>query len=574
LNRRLKYWVIKGGIKLIVGLDMGGTHVDAVLIHQGEIIEVTKRPTDRSNMLGSILDTLESLLYGQDPSKIERINLSTTISTNAIVENKTDPVGMIIQCGPGLESNFLRCGRENVFISGYIDHRGREVSPIDNSEIRQAMRTFKDLGISAVAVVGKFSVRNSEHEIKIKKMLKNEFFPITLGHTLSGKLNFPRRVFTAYYNSAVYATFQKFCESINKALQTQNIKAPVYVLKADGGTMTMKAGEQYPVNTILSGPAASVMGGQAFLKTSQDAIFLDIGGTTTDISFLADGIPLLEPLGIKIAGYPTLVRALYSVSIGVGGDSRVQVQDNDLVIGPERLDKPRALGGKWPTPTDAMITLGMLEIGDKSEAFLAMKEIGEELSISAEDAAKRILEKMIDIIKNKVDELLMDINSRPVYTVKELLYGKKLSPKLIQVIGGPAKALAPLIAKKFSIPCRYPRLYEAANAVGAALARTTSEITMYVDTAQKTLSVPEMGLYERINAAYSLEESKKLALNLIKQQSKLMGAKDEEIEAEIVEESSFNMVRGFYTSGKNMRIRAQSKPGLIYELWSDENAVS
>ena len=152
---------------MIVGLDMGGTHVDAVLIHQGEIIEATKRPTDRSNMLQSILDTLESLLSGQDPSRIERINLSTTISTNAIVENKTDPVGMIIQCGPGLEKDFLRCGRENIFISGYIDNRGREVSSIDIAEIEETARVFKDRNISALAVVGKFSVRNNAHELKI-----------------------------------------------------------------------------------------------------------------------------------------------------------------------------------------------------------------------------------------------------------------------------------------------------------------------------------------------------------------------------------------------------------------------
>lgn len=553
---------------------MGGTHVDAVLIHQGEIIEAAKSPTDRSNMLESILETLKSLLSGQDSSQIERVILSTTISTNAIIESKTDPVGMIIQCGPGLENDFLRCGRDNIFISGYIDHRGREVSPINISQITQAVKTFKNHNISAVAVVGKFSVRNGEHEIKINEMLKDEFSPITLGHTLSGKLNFPRRVFTAFYNSAVYNTFKKFCEGIHQALQKQNIKAPVYVLKADGGTISIKAGEQYPVNTILSGPAASVMGGQAFLKTSQDAVFLDIGGTTTDISFLADGVPLLEPLGIKIAGFPTLVRALYSVSIGVGGDSKVSVEDRRLVIGPERLDRAKALGGICPTPTDAMIVLGLMDIGDKRKAILAMKEIGEPLNLSAETAAKIVLDKMADLIKDKVDELLYDINSQPVYTVKELLYGKKINPRFIQAIGGPAKALAPVLAKKFGIPCRYPKFYEAANAVGAALARTTAEINMFVDTAQKILSVPELGIYKNLSSTYSLEELKKRALDLINQQSKLLGAKDDEIEAEIVEESSFNMVRGFYTSGKNIRIRAQIKPGLIYQMWSDENVSS
>lgn len=556
---------------MIVGLDMGGTNVDAVLIHQGKIIETSKIPTDHSNLLESIWGALKPLLSGQDPAKIKRMILSTTISTNAIIEQKTDPVGMIIESGPGLQKDFLSCGRENIFIGGYIDHRGREVSPIDKSEIERAARTLKRKDISAVAVAGKFSVRNAEHEIEINELLKDEFFPITLGHTVSGKLNFPRRVFTSYYNSAVYTTFLKFSESIYKALQREKINAPVSVLKADGGTMSLKAGERYPVNTILSGPAASVMGGQAFLETSKDAIFLDIGGTTTDISFLADGVPLLEPLGIKIGEFPTLVRSLYSVSIGVGGDSSVCVKNNKIVIGPKRLGRPQAFDGPCPTPTDAMIVLGLISCGNKSKALTAMKEIGEQLNLCPEAAASAILDTMAEMIKNKVEELLHEINSHPVYTVKELLYGKKIKPELIQVIGGPAKAMAPILEKSFGISCRYPKVYEAANAVGAALARTTAEITMFIDTAQRTLAVPEMGLYEKISKDYTLEEARLKAIDLLKQQSSLLGAEKGEIQAEIVEENSFNIVRGFYTSGKNIRIRAQIKPGLIYGLWGDKN---
>ena len=141
--------------------------------------------------------------------------------------------------------------------------------------------------------------------------------------------------------------------------------------------MSLETGERYPVQTILSGPAASVMGGQAFLPTSKDAVFLDIGGTTTDISFLADGVPLFEPLGIKIGEFPTLVRAGYSVSIGIGGDSKVSVTEHGITVGPERQGLPRALGGSASTPTDAMITLGLMNIGDHSKAVLAMREIGE-----------------------------------------------------------------------------------------------------------------------------------------------------------------------------------------------------
>ncbi|HHX24401.1 MAG: hydantoinase/oxoprolinase family protein [Tepidanaerobacteraceae bacterium] len=557
---------------MIIGLDMGGTNVDAVLLHDGEIIEAIKSPTDYTNLLDSVWEPLRLLISKARASQIKRIILSTTISTNAIIEQKIDPVGMIIQCGPGLQKDFLCCGKKNVFISGYIDHRGKEISPLDTREIEQVVKDFKEEGISAVSVTGKFSVRNGKHEINIYNMLKDRFHPITLGHTLSGKLNFPRRVFTSFYNSAVSSTFHRFSENILKALKREKIYVPIFILKADGGTMSLEFGNKQPVQTILSGPAASVMGGQAFLSTNKDAVFLDIGGTTTDISFLANGVPLFEPLGIKIGAFPTLVRALYSASIGVGGDSQVSIKDNKILIGPKRQGPPRALGGLSVTPTDAMIFLGTINAGDRHKAIAAMEEIGDQLGIDPRTAANLILDTMVDMIKDKVDDLLKKINSRPVYTVKELLYGKKVLPELIQVIGGPAQAMAPILREKFNIPCLYPKNYQLANAVGSALAKNTLEISMFVDTVSGRLSVPELGLFETVHKTYSLEEARKYALNLINEMT-LLGEKPDESEAEIIEENSFNMVRGFSTSGKNMRIRAQTKPGLIYELRSDKNVI-
>lgn len=559
---------------MIIGLDMGGTHVDAVLIDHGKIVKTSKIPTEPNNLLESVWETLKPLITGAKPDEIERVILSTTICTNAIVEEKTAPVGMIIESGPGLPYDFLACGKENIFVEGYIDHRGREVSPINIAEVNCASNAFKNKNISACAVVGKFSIRNPDHEIKIYDMLKNDFSPVTLGHTVSGKLNFPRRVFTSYFNSAVHSTFSRFSSSIVDALKREKINAKLYVLKADGGTMSLESAEKFPVNTILSGPAASIMGGQAFFNTSKDGVFLDIGGTTTDIAFLADGVPLFEPLGIKIGEHPTLVRALYSVSIGLGGDSGVRVENGKLCIGPYRKGRPMALGGPCPTPTDAMIALGFLNIGRKEKAADAMRDIAEPLNINTREAALLVLQTMANMIKEKVDELLFEINSHPVYTVKELLYGKKINPEFVQVIGGPAKILAPILEKSFKIPCFYPKFYEAANAVGAALAKTTAEITVFVDTAQGTLLAPEIGLYKKIERNYTLEDAKLMAVELLRKQLSILGAETGEVQPEIVEENVFNIVRGFYTSGKNIRIRVQTKPGLLYEMWGDKNAES
>ena len=193
-------------------------------------------------------------------------------------------------------------------------------------------------------------------------------------------------------------------------------------------------------------------------------------------------------MGIKIGAFPTLVRALYSASIGVGGDSQVSIKDNKILIGPKRQGPPRALGGLSVTPTDAMIFLGTINAGDRHKAIAAMEEIGDQLGIDPRTAANLILDTMVDMIKDKVDDLLKKINSRPVYTVKELLYGKKVLPELIQVIGGPAQAMAPILREKFNIPCLYPKNYQLANAVGSALAKNTLEISMFVDTVSSRLS--------------------------------------------------------------------------------------
>ncbi|HBT49617.1 MAG TPA: methylhydantoinase [Caldanaerobacter subterraneus] len=557
---------------MIIGLDMGGTNIDGVIVEKGKIIKTIKKPTNRENLFNSIWTALKELLSGYDNTKIERINLSTTVSTNAIVENKLSPVGMIIQPGPGLPYDFLACGDENVFISGYIDHRGEIIKDFNLFEIENAIKLFKEKNIKAYAVVTKFSIRNPSIEIKIKEILENEIPNsfVTMGHTISGKLNFPRRVYTSYLNSAVHSIFNEFLNNIKKSLEKEGINAPVFILKADGGTMNISTAEKKPVETILSGPAASLMGINAMLPTNEDAILLDIGGTTTDIFFLADGVPLFEPWGIRIGKYKTLIRAIYSVSIGLGGDSSICVRNGRIKIGPQREGVPYAFGGPKPTPTDAMITLELIDENAFSlthenvkKAYEAMTLLGKELNLSAKDMAKLILSTMGDIIKNKVDELLHEINSRPVYTVKELLYGKKIKPKLINIIGGPSKVLAPVLEEKFNLPCYYPKNYSVANAVGAALARPTTEITMLVDTSKKTLSVPELGLYEKITGNYTLDKAKEKALELVKKSALSLGASIEEIEAEIVEESSFNMVRGFYTIGKNMRIKAQVKPGLI-----------
>lgn len=555
---------------MIVGIDMGGTHIDGAIINNKTIIRTVKNPVDHDDLFATVWGTLQELLIDIDKREIERIQLSTTISTNAIVEDKIAKVGMILESGPGMTYDFSEVGYELNFIDGAIDHRGEIIKDLDRNELNKLKNHYNDLEIEALGIVSKFSTRNPSHEMRIRDIFENDIETITMGHTLSGVLNFPRRVKTSYLNAAVTKTFEKFAQNMKDSLQKEGIEAPIFVLKADGGTTDLETAIIKPVETILSGPAASFMGLHALLPRNDDGILLDIGGTTTDIFFLADGVQLFEPLGIKIDDHDTLVRAIYSDSIGVGGDSYVGIHDGEITVGPMRKDKPVAFGGKYPTPTDAMVVLGYLKEGDKDIAYQALEKYANELRMNVESLSENILETMVLMIKNRVHELLERINQHPVYTIEALLEDETIEPKFMNVIGGPAQVLAPRLKDVFGLEVSYPKRYDVANAIGAALSKPTFELNMHADTDRRILSVPEVELYEPIDRTYTLEKAEQRALELVYEAAVDLGADPNSVEAEIVESSSFNMIKGMFGASKNIRVKAQIKPGLINDLKGDD----
>jgi N-methylhydantoinase A/oxoprolinase/acetone carboxylase beta subunit len=219
-----------------------------------------------------------------------------------------------------------------------------------------------------------------------------------------------------------------------------------------------------------------------------------------------------------------------------------------------------------PTPTDAMIALGLAEFGDRKKAIAAMESLARVLELSMEETARNVLDTLGSMIKSKVDQLLAEINSKPVYTIHELLHSRRLKPQRINLIGGPAKCLSPILEKKFNLPCYYPRDYAIANAIGAAMAKLTQDITLVADTQRRILTAGEYGIRERVGRDFTIEDARKRAVQLLRYSAIDQGAKEDEIETEIIEESIFNMVDGFYTTGKNIRVKAQIKPGLIGDL--------
>ncbi len=548
---------------MILGIDVGGTHTDAVLIEGRDVLEKVKVPTNSDNLGGSLLEVAEQLLGTAGSRYPERVVFSTTISTNAIVQDAVSTVGMILANGPGIPPSYITTDENARFVSGYVNHRGIIVVPVDRREVEVIAKSFHKKGIANIVVAGKFSTRNPRLELDIDDIVGSRFAHVSLGHRMSGNLNFPRRVATTYLNAAVWDIYRNFVDVVNAFINRFGKRFPVYILKADGGTLEINRSADYPAQTILSGPAASVMGILSLADCVEDAVALDIGGTTTDIALFADGVPLLEPRGMTIGKYKTLIRGLRTRSIGIGGDSAVRFEHGGFVIGPHRLGPAAAFGGPTPTPTDAMIVLGLTSPDGRRKAEKALEPLAARAGVSLENAAREIFDETCRHIARAVTAMIEEVNAQPVYTIHELLEGKVLRPTVLHVVGGPAEPMAPRIAEYLNCRAEIPPHAEVANAVGAALARTTTELTLLADTEEKTLTIVEEGIRIPISSGFSREEAAEICLDRLRERALAMGAREEDLELEITEDQSFNMVRGFYTAGKNIRIKAQVKPGLI-----------
>ena len=549
---------------MIIGLDVGGTHTDVVLIgHDGPVREV-KVLTDTADLFKSVLSGLEKITEGIDTSEIKRAVLSTTLTTNAIVTEQTEPVGMIVLAGPGIDPMSFRTCPHYYCVSGSVDHRGREISAVVEEEVLRAAALMKLDGIKYVGVVGKFSTRNPSHEIRVERILTDYAFEkVFTGHRISGNLNFPRRIATTFLNASVYPLHSRFFHAVKKSLLEKGLNIPIHILKADGGTMNFDASIDFPGQTILSGPAASVMGSITSAHSDCDVIVLDIGGTTTDIAVLINKSPVLEPVGIRLGKYKTLIRSLKTFSLGVGGDSLVRIVDGEIVVGPMRKGPAMAYGGSHPTPTDALFVLEKIENGDAQAAYAGIKSLADVLGATVEHTAEKIFEKTCNIILLAAERLVLEINSQPVYTVHELLEGYTVRPTRMLVLGGPAPYFTEYLKKMTGYHVETVPRWGVANAIGAGLARTTCEVTLFVDTEKGIVLAPEENYTKTIRAAYSYEDAEDTALELLRKKALKNGADAENLQTEIVESLSFNMVRGFRTTGKNFRIKTQVKPGLI-----------
>lgn len=548
---------------LVLGLDVGGTRTDAVLVSSEGVVSAVKVPTG-NDLTATLKDAVRKTVSGVSPERIGRFAFSTTMATNAIVQDRLAPAGMIVSAGPGMDPEGFAVGPSYHVVDGCLDHRGFEVRQLDREAVVSAAESIRARGIRALGLVSKFSVRNPAHELLMAEWAGSGFLQPAMGHQVSGNLNFPRRIATTYLNAALQETHEAFIRALVLTLNEHGLQGPRYLLKPDGGTVDLEKSLRFPARTAQSGPAASIMGALALDPCPGTTLVLDVGGTTTDMGIIYERAPLLEPFGIRLGKYLTLVRSLQTRSIGIGGDSEVRADSHrGIRIGPTRSGPPAALGGPGPTPTDAMIVLGLLKAGDRDLALRAMEPVSASLGLGVIETAGAVLERTADLIAESVRAFLHFINSQPVYTVREVLEGVIIEPTGTVLVGGPAAQLAGPLEQALGIPCRVPSHAAVANAVGAAVSRVTSEVSLQADTGRGTVVVPEAGLQLFIDSGFDLNQGMALARKALEKAVVEAGGTYGEPEVVVTEQQTFNMIQGSTRTGRNIRLSMCVTPGLI-----------
>lgn len=571
--------ILKGGYMLL-GLDVGGTFTDAVIIDAHRVVATAKRRTTKDNLMNGIGEALDAVLEGYDTSNIEQVTLSTTVVTNTIVEAKEQVVDLYVITGPGRNVDDI-FPVEPIYLQGYTDHRGIVVERTPADAVRGIANMVQARsGTDLAAVSAKFGVRNPQEELSITEELKNTYHTISNGSLLSGSLNFPRRTISAYFNSAVTPVFTVFKKNVEDALSARNILAPLHILKADGGSLPMEHMVSRPVETAFTGPAATVLGLSALgVIGNKHTVALDIGGTTTDISLWKHGKPLMTKNGVSIREYPSAVRSFAVTSVGIGGESVIRLKNGNLTVGPERVGPSVALGGIEPTLGDALIVLGHANYGDFNLASRALQDLADAIQATlrsknvntsnnqltliktASDVARLIVEKALQTIQHGINEVVKVENKRPIYVVADIVNPDVFVPEHIVVVGGTAPSLGPSIGEYLELPVTIPENAAVANAIGAALALSTIELTVHVDTKRRLLVIPELGVKQQKCTLKRAEQVVERAKETLSEEAIRLGL-DTVQEIEVINIEDFPVVEGWQSMERLITVKVQLAAGV------------
>lgn len=401
-------------MSIVLGIDTGGTFTDGVIIDLDtkEIMAASKSPTTHQNLIIGIRKTIEQLAY-EDIASVDYISLSTTLATNAIVENRGCRVGLLL-LGLPIEDELPQC--EPRVLPGQYNIRGEETEPLDLAATEAAIESLNHK-VDAVAVSGLFSVRNPNHEKKVKSMVRKSLgLPVVAAHELTSVLGMKERTITAVLNARLIYVIDELLTAVRKILDERGLTIPIMVVKGDGSLMSESAARERPIETVLSGPAASIIGAD-FLSETKNGIVLDMGGTTTDIAVLKNGLPRLDKNGAKVGGWRTKVEAVEATTFGLGGDSHINynMEKRRFQAGPRRCWPLAVICRDYPCYLEELQQISASPVGLKerehAEGVFLLREPSPYMNISDRES------QVLEIVKDNPHTLVeiahrigMDVN--------------------------------------------------------------------------------------------------------------------------------------------------------------------
>ena len=478
------------GLSYRLGVDVGGTNTDAVLIdEQLNVTAEVKLPTT-ADVYSGILAAVKGVLErsGVDRGLIKQAMLGTTQCTNAIVERKRlSDIGILRLGAPATEGiipmvdwaeDLRGIARETAIIGGGFEYDGKPLAALDEKAARAFFSRCKEKGLKSIAISQVFSVVREDNEIEAERIcheVMGEDVYVSLSSRI-GSMGLIERENATILNAALYQVARSFTEGFAASLVEQGVSnAEVYFSQNDGTLMSMEQARKYPILTIACGPTNSIRGA-SYLSRLSNAVVIDIGGTTTDIGILQNGFPRESGIAVTIGGVRTNFRMPDVISIGLGGGSIIREKNGEVTVGPDSVgyritEEALVFGGKTLTATDVAVRLGYAQVGDAARVAHIDKTL-----------AEKAMRKIVEMVEDHVDT--MKTSSEEVDAV---------------LVGGGSILLPDRIA---GVKALYkPVHFSVANAIGSAISKVSGSYEKLVS-------------YDEVPREKALEIARKEAIDL------------------------------------------------------------
>ena len=474
-----------------LGIDVGGTNTDAVLIDENRnVIADIKYPTSNDiyeGIMGALRTVLE--VSGVDRTEIRQAMLGTTQCTNAIVERKhLAPIGILRIGAPATTGivpmvdwadDIKKIAVGSAIIGGGFEYDGKQLAPFDEEAAKAFFLDMKSKGVKSIAVSCVFSTVRNDHELAAAKLcheVMGDDVHVSISSEI-GSMGLIERENATILNAALWQVAERFTEGFARSLKDEGItNAEIYLSQNDGTLMTMEHARRYPILTVACGPTNSIRGA-SYLSTMQNAIVVDVGGTTTDLGVIQNGFPRESSVAVTIGGVRTNFRMPDVISIGLGGGSIVRVKpDGSVTVGPDSVGyeitkKALVFGGDTMTATDIAVRLGMVDLGDKSKA-----------ECIPEDVAHKAMDVIRALVEDNVDAMKVSGNDADII-----------------LVGGGSIILPEKLAGAATVV--KPAHFGCANAIGSAISKVSG-------TFEKLMN------YDELPREQSLEKAKNEAIEL------------------------------------------------------------